>query len=100
MIKNRIYKNFSCVFTGDIEENAEKELLNKYKDTNILMATVIKVAHHGSKSSSKEEFIKKAEEMGYTQELIDEIVKDMEENIALGLHMDWKMCLVELPVSD
>ncbi len=56
-----VYKNFSCVFTGDIEEKAEKELLNKYKDTNILMSTVIKVAHHGSKSSSKEEFIKKIE---------------------------------------
>ena len=48
----------------------------------------------------KEEFLEKAKEMGYTQELIDNIVKDMEENIALGLPMDWEMCLIELPISD
>ena len=48
----------------------------------------------------KEEFLKKAKDMGYTQKLIDEIVKDMEENIALGLPMDWEMCLLELPISD
>ena len=48
----------------------------------------------------KEEFLKKAKDMGYTQKLIDEMVKDMEENIALGLPMDWEMCLVKLPISD
>lgn len=53
-----IYKNFSMLFTGDIEEIAEKNILQEYKDTNILKATILKVAHHGSKSSSKEEFIK------------------------------------------
>lgn len=53
-----IYKNFSMLFTGDIEEVAEKKILQKYQNTNILKSTVLKVAHHGSKSSSKEEFIK------------------------------------------
>lgn len=48
----------------------------------------------------KKKFLKKAKEMGYTQELIDEIVKDVEKNIALGLPMDWEMCLLELPISD
>ena len=46
------------LFTGDIEEIAEKELINKYKGTNKLKATVLKVAHHGSKSSSIQEILK------------------------------------------
>lgn len=48
----------------------------------------------------KEEFIEKAKEMGYSQEQIKLIIKDMEEDISLGLPVDWEMCLVELPVSD
>lgn len=51
------YKNFSMLFTGDIEEKAEENLINKYKDTNKLNVTVLKVAHHGSKTSSKESII-------------------------------------------
>lgn len=51
------YCNFSILFTGDIEEIAEKAILDKYKDTNILKSTAIKVAHHGSKSSSIQEFL-------------------------------------------
>lgn len=52
------YHNFSILFTGDIEEVAEKAIISKY-DTNIevLKSTVLKVAHHGSKSSSVEEFV-------------------------------------------
>ena len=50
------YKNFSALFTGDIEEEAEKILLSKY-DEKILNSKVLKVAHHGSKSSSTEEFL-------------------------------------------
>ena len=54
------YKNFTMLFTGDIEEETEKELINLYKeDSNILNSTVLKVAHHGSNSSSTDEFIKK-----------------------------------------
>lgn len=56
-----LYKDFSMMFTGDIEEVAEKELLNKYKDTSLLKATVLKIPHHGSKSSSTEQFIKQVE---------------------------------------
>lgn len=51
------YCNFSMLFTGDIEEMAEKAILHKYKDINILKSTVMKVAHHGSKSSSIQEFL-------------------------------------------
>ena len=53
------YKNFSLLFTGDIEEEAEKDLIAKYKDTNILKANIIKVAHHGSKTSTTQEFLDK-----------------------------------------
>lgn len=52
-----LYKDFSMMFTGDIEEEAEKVLLARYKDISLLKATVLKIPHHGSKSSSIEEFI-------------------------------------------
>ena len=50
------YKDFSMLFTGDIEEIAEKEILKLYKDR--LKANVLKVAHHGSKTSTSKEFLK------------------------------------------
>lgn len=52
------YKNFSMLFTGDIEAIAEKQIISNYSD-NILKSTILKVAHHGSKTSSTEELIKK-----------------------------------------
>ena len=52
-----VYKNFSMLFTGDIEEVAEKLITQKYKNTVILNSTILKVAHHGSKSSSIQEFL-------------------------------------------
>ena len=51
-----MYKNFSVLFTGDIEEIAERRILNLYADK--LKADILKVAHHGSKTSSIDEFIK------------------------------------------
>ena len=51
------YKNFSCIFTGDIEEVAEKEISQLYRNTDLLNSTVLKVAHHGSKTSSTQEFL-------------------------------------------
>ena len=41
------------LFTGDIEEKIEKEIVDKYN----LSIDVLKVAHHGSKTSSIEGFI-------------------------------------------
>lgn len=49
------YNNFSMLFTGDIEEEGEMEMVKKYKQE--LNSDVLKVAHHGSKTSSQEEFI-------------------------------------------
>lgn len=53
-----VYKDFSIMFTGDIERIAEKAILTEYvKTSDVLRADVLKVAHHGSKTSSIEEFI-------------------------------------------
>ena len=53
------YCYFSMLFTGDIEETAEKEILEKYKNTDVLNCDILKVAHHGSKSSSTQKFLNK-----------------------------------------
>ena len=59
MVMKLQYKNFSMLFTGDIEEVAEKKILDTYQNQlDMLKATILKVAHHGSKSSSTEEFLK------------------------------------------
>ena len=47
------------LFTGDIEEIAEKQILEEYKNSNILKSEILKVAHHGSKSSSIQSFLEK-----------------------------------------
>ena len=50
------YKDLKMLFTGDIEEIAEKELLKQYLKQ--LQADIIKIAHHGSKSSTSQQFLK------------------------------------------
>ncbi len=59
LIVRLCYKNFKMLFTGDIEEIAEQKLLQKYENTEKLTADILKVAHHGSKSSSIAEFLEK-----------------------------------------
>ena len=50
--------NFSILFTGDIEEITERKILEVYKNNlSMLSADILKVAHHGSKSSSIEDFL-------------------------------------------
>lgn len=52
------YKDFSMLFTGDIEEIAEKQILQKYRNSpQALNSTILKVAHHGSKTSSIQEYL-------------------------------------------
>ena len=53
------YNSFTMLFTGDIEEIAEKQILQEYgENTKLLKSTILKVAHHGSRTSSTEEFLK------------------------------------------
>lgn len=57
LVMKLTYNNFTALFTGDIEKIAEEEIVNKYKKTNKLNSTIIKIAHHGSKTSSIQEFL-------------------------------------------
>ncbi len=54
-----VYNRFSILFTGDIEKEAEKEIVNFYQNTNVLETNILKIAHHGSKTSSCQEFLEK-----------------------------------------
>ena len=47
--------DISFLFTGDIEERAERSILHRNRDG--LNVTVLKVAHHGSSSSTSERFL-------------------------------------------
>lgn len=59
LIAKLVYKSFSMLFTGDIEEIAEKQILKDDKKSKLLKSTILKVAHHGSKTSSIQEFLEK-----------------------------------------
>jgi competence protein ComEC len=48
------YKNAVFLFTGDIEKNAETSLLTS---NCLLKSDILKVAHHGSVSSTGESFL-------------------------------------------
>ncbi len=53
-IINRLdYKQFSVLFTGDVEKDAQRQILKSN-----LYATVLKVPHHGSQNGLTEDFLK------------------------------------------
>lgn len=56
MVVKLIYKKFSMLFTGDIEKIAEEQIINRI-DKNKLKSNILKVAHHGSKTSSIQNFL-------------------------------------------
>lgn len=45
------------LLTGDIEEIAEQQILKEYEKSSSLKSTVLKVGHHGSKTSSIQAFL-------------------------------------------
>lgn len=48
--------NFEALFTGDLEQEGEKELIKHFPQ--IRNIDLLKAGHHGSKTSSSEEFLK------------------------------------------
>jgi len=55
VVSKLIFGKNSFLFTGDIYKSVEKELIDRGVDIG---ADVLKVAHHGSKTSTSEEFLK------------------------------------------
>ena len=55
IVAKLIYNNFETLFTGDIEKSIENKLISAGLN---LKSDILKVAHHGSKTSSSEEFLK------------------------------------------
>lgn len=51
------YKGIRIMVTGDLLEEDELEMVRHYRGTDILKCDILKVAHHGSKSSSSEAFL-------------------------------------------
>lgn len=49
------YKNFKGLFTGDIEGDTERDVVRLFN----LKADLLKMPHHGSNTSSTEDFVKK-----------------------------------------
>ncbi len=62
MVCKLVTREISVLFTGDIEEAAEKQILKKYENNlKLLKAYILKVAHHGSKTSTTLEFLNAVE---------------------------------------
>lgn len=55
LVLRLICGDFSALFCGDMEAKAEKDLLESGQE---LSSNLLKVGHHGSKTSSSEEFIR------------------------------------------
>jgi len=53
-----VYRKTSFLFLGDVERSEEERMLSNYGD--FLHSTVVKVAHHGSLTSSSKEFVQAA----------------------------------------
>ena len=55
------YKDKSFLLTGDIERATESRLVSIYDDIDKLKSDVLKVSHHGSKSSSIDRFLEEVD---------------------------------------
>ncbi len=56
IVAKLVYKDTSFVFTGDAEKPSEDEMLEKGYD---LSANVLKIGHHGGRTSTSKEFLDK-----------------------------------------
>lgn len=55
VVLKMVYDEVSFLFTGDVEEEGERKMVERYGD--LLCSTVVKAAHHGSRTSSTEAFV-------------------------------------------
>lgn len=51
------YKKHKILITGDLDSEGEAQMLEYYKGTDKLKADILKIGHHGSKSSTSDEFL-------------------------------------------
>ncbi len=51
------YKGYKTLITGDLDSDGEAEMLRHYGESDALRADVLKVGHHGSKTSTSAEFL-------------------------------------------
>lgn len=51
------YRKFSMLLTGDLEGDGEKKVAGLLKENAVSGVSLLKVAHHGSKNSTKESFL-------------------------------------------
>lgn len=49
-------RGYAFLFTGDIEEQGERKFVSSFREV-VFPPTILKVAHHGSKTSSSESFL-------------------------------------------
>ena len=52
-----VYKEYKILVTGDLDEEGEKLMLQKYQGTDALTADVLKIGHHGSPGSTSDDFL-------------------------------------------
>lgn len=55
IVSRLVFNGNSFLFTGDIQKSVEKELTENGKELN---SDILKISHHGGKTSSSKEFIK------------------------------------------
>ena len=52
------YDKYKIMVTGDLDSEGEREMIRYYGNSGRLRADVLKIGHHGSKTSTCEEFLK------------------------------------------
>ncbi len=77
MVLRLDYGDVSAIFTGDIEQDAENRLCRIAEN---LKCDILKVAHHGSKTSSGIEFLKEAQPR-YAVVSSEKTVEELDEEV-------------------
>lgn len=59
IVSRLVFNKNSLLFTGDIYKSGEQRIIKNGASLESLESDILKIAHHGSKTSSGEEFLKK-----------------------------------------